>query len=188
MSIVANIRHIKVLVSKSQVALPIDFSIKCLFCLWLSIIVAVFTLRLQHLVFLQERERVKAAPFNRSLLWTVDHWFLSRPSALMALLMHTCTFSGSAWPQTQTKFFWWATLKFHLKSWFVFQRGAVPSDGEGRPFVAIYLGCTAAKKKFGHVFSSVFQVASFCFDDSLAHFAFPQSASGYLFSINSCAS
>lgn len=52
MSFVENIRlHIKVLVSESQDALPIDFPIKCLFCLQLSIIVAIFTLRLQHLVF-----------------------------------------------------------------------------------------------------------------------------------------
>lgn len=52
MSVVRNIRtHIKVLVSESQVALQIDFSIKCLLCLWLSIILAIFKPRLQHLVF-----------------------------------------------------------------------------------------------------------------------------------------
>lgn len=35
--------HTKVLLSKSQAALSIDFPIKCLFCLYLSIIVAIFT-------------------------------------------------------------------------------------------------------------------------------------------------
>lgn len=63
---------------KSQDQQPIDFSIKCPFCLWHSVIVNTFFFTLEH-------EHSVPAPSEGCALigvspQQVDHWFLPRPS------------------------------------------------------------------------------------------------------------
>lgn len=100
MSIVNNISStIKVFDSKSQAAPAIDFSIKCVFCLLPSIILAIFTHRCQPSVFVSKR----CFTWIGDSCELISSFLVSCILALMDPLKHAAAFTGSAWAQTQAK-------------------------------------------------------------------------------------
>lgn len=89
--------YVKVLFSKSQVALTIDYSIKCLFCFFPAIHYSGhFDAQTPALSICRKWRQ----DLNESLQRTVDHWFLPGCSALMAPPMQT---PPQHWPRTQMR-------------------------------------------------------------------------------------